>query len=79
MLNTVVRRSPSTAFETLSTMTAKGELTSERIGEIWIEIQRRSLGPALRFRRRLSDLLGLHTAFHPLAVYAYAYASAIAW
>ena len=47
----------------------EGELTPERIGEIWLEVQRESLGPAFELRRHgLRDLLGLYPALHPLAV-----------
>ena len=45
MLNTVVRQIAFHGFETrLHDERRKGELTSDRIGEIWIETQRRSIG-----------------------------------
>src|SRR6185503_17686006 len=50
MLNTVVRQIAMHEYETrLHDERREAELTAERICEIWLDIQRESLGPALRF------------------------------
>src|SRR4030095_16473409 len=47
MLNTVVRQIAFYDFETrLHAERRKGELTPDAIGEIWLAVQRESLGPA---------------------------------
>jgi len=49
MLNTVVRQIAFVTFETrVHDERRDGELTADRICEIWLEVQRESLGPALR-------------------------------
>ena len=69
MINTVVRQIAFYTFErAVHTERKSGELTAERIGELWLEVQRESLGPGDRAQTRLRDVLGLHSAFHPLAV-----------
>jgi oligoendopeptidase F len=76
MLNTVVRQIAFHDFETcLHDERRKGELTGERIGEIWIETQRRSLGPALRFDDdyRIYWAYIPHFIHSPFYVYAYAF------
>ncbi len=48
MLNTVVRQIAFVTFETrVHDERRDGELTADRICEIWLEVQRESLGPAL--------------------------------
>ncbi len=48
MLNTVVRQIAFYAFERkVHTERKNGELTSEQIGQIWLEVQAESLGPAI--------------------------------
>ena len=50
MINTVVRQIAFYTFEhKLHTERRKGELTSERINELWMSVQRESLGPAMIF------------------------------
>jgi oligoendopeptidase F len=76
MLNTVVRQIAFHGFETrLHDERRKGELTSERISEIWMETQRRSLGPALRFDDdyRVFWAYIPHFVHSPFYVYAYAF------
>ena len=49
MINTVVRQIAFYQFERrIHTERREGELTSERIGEIWMDVQRESLGEAVR-------------------------------
>ena len=57
------------------TSAAQGELTPERIGEIWLEVQRESLGPALRFddEYRWYWTYIPHFIHSPFYVYAYAF------
>ena len=69
MINTVVRQIAFYSFERrVHTERREGELTSDRLGEIWLEVQRESLGPAIELKPGLRDLLVLHPAFHPRAV-----------
>ena len=50
MLNTVVRQVAFYQFETLlHAERAQGELVAERIGELWMQVQTQSLGPAFTF------------------------------
>jgi oligoendopeptidase F len=76
MLNTVVRQVAFFDFEQrLHTERREGELTAERIGEIWLAVQTESLGPALRFdegyRNYWTDIP--HFIHSPFYVYAYAF------
>jgi oligoendopeptidase F len=76
MLNTVVRQIAFHEFETrLHDERRQGELTAERIGEIWMETQTRSLGPALRFDEdyRIFWAYIPHFIHSPFYVYAYAF------
>ncbi len=76
MLNTVVRQIAFHEFETrLHDERRKGELTGERIGEIWMETQRQSLGPAFRFDDdyRIFWAYIPHFIHSPFYVYAYAF------
>jgi oligoendopeptidase F len=76
MLNTVVRQIAFHQFETrLHDERRKSELTSERIGEIWMETQKHSLGPALRFDDgyRIFWAYIPHFIHSPFYVYAYAF------
>jgi oligoendopeptidase F len=75
MLNTVVRQVAFHEFETrLHDERRAGELSAERIGEIWLETQRQSLGPAIE----LADAYRVYWAYIPHFVhtpfYVYAYA-----
>jgi oligoendopeptidase F len=76
MLNTVVRQIAFHGFETkLHDERRQGELTVERIGELWMEIQGRSLGPAIRFDDdyRIYWAYIPHFIHSPFYVYAYAF------
>jgi len=52
-----------------------GELTAERIGEIWLEVQKESLGPAIDIRPGYEVLWSYipHFIHSPFYVYAYAF------
>jgi oligoendopeptidase F len=76
MLNTVVRQIAFYRFETLlHDERRKGELTAERIGEIWLGVQRESLGPAFDFTADYSVYWAYipHFVHTPFYVYAYAF------
>jgi oligoendopeptidase F len=76
MLNTVVRQIAFYTFErTLHEERAKGELVPDRIGEIWLDIQRQSLGPAFRFAAEYRNYWCYipHFIHAPFYVYAYAF------
>ena len=76
MLNTVVRQIAFHEFETrVHDERADGELSPERLGDIWLDVQRMSLGPAIRFDEEYRHYWAyiphfLHTPFY---VYAYAF------
>ncbi len=76
MLNTVVRQIAFVTFETrVHDERREAELTAERICAIWLEVQRESLGPALRlddsYRHYWSYIP--HFIHSPFYVYAYAF------
>jgi oligoendopeptidase F len=76
MLNTVVRQVAMHSFETqLHDERRDGELTTERLGELWLETQRESLGPALRFDEDYRAFWAYipHFIHAPFYVYAYAF------
>ncbi len=76
MLNTVVRQIAFYQFETkIHGERRAGELLPERIGEIWLEVQRESLGPAFNFAEeyRLFWAYVPHFIHSPFYVYAYAF------
>ena len=76
MLNTVVRQIAFYRFETrLHDERRKGELAHERIGEIWMEVQRESLGPAFEFTPDYGVYWAYipHFVHTPFYVYAYAF------
>jgi oligoendopeptidase F len=76
MLNTVVRQIAFATFEIrVHDERREAELTPDRISEIWLEVQRESLGPAIRldgvYRHYWSYIPHfIHTSFY---VYAYAF------
>jgi oligoendopeptidase F len=76
MLNTVVRQIAFVTFEErVHDARREAELTPDQLGEIWLEVQRDSLGPALRldgvYRHYWSYIPHfIHTPFY---VYAYAF------
>jgi oligoendopeptidase F len=76
MLNTVVRQIAFYRFETLlHDERAKGELSSERIGELWMQVQTESLGPAFDFSPEYNVYWSYipHFIHTPFYVYAYAF------
>jgi oligoendopeptidase F len=76
MLNTVVRQIAFVTFEQrVHDERREAELTAERICEIWLEVQRESLGPALRFEDSYRYYWSYipHFIHSPFYVYAYAF------
>ncbi|MBL8830808.1 MAG: M3 family oligoendopeptidase [Rhodospirillales bacterium] len=76
MLNTVVRQIAFCEFERrLHDERRKGELMPDRIGEIWMDVQRESLGPAFRYDAEYSFYWTYipHFVHTPFYVYAYAF------
>ncbi len=76
MLNTVVRQIAFYDFEArLHDERRQGELTAERIGELWFAVQSESLGPALRFGPEYASYWAYipHFVHAPFYVYAYAF------
>jgi len=76
MLNTVVRQIAFYDFELrVHTERREGELTEARLCDIWIDVQRESLGPALRFDDdyRYFWTYIPHFIHSPFYVYAYAF------
>jgi oligoendopeptidase F len=76
MLNTVVRQTAFATFEIrVHDERREAELTPDRIAEIWLEVQRESLGPAIRldgvYRHYWSYIP--HFVHTPFYVYAYAF------
>ncbi len=75
MLNTVVRQIAMHNFETrVHDERKQGELLAERIGEIWMETQKESLGPALRFEDEYEHYWAYIPHFIHVPFYVYAYA-----
>ena len=76
MLNTVVRQIAFYEFERrLHTQRREGEMTAEQIGEIWLDVQRTSLGPAFEFTPEYNVFWAYvpHFIHSPFYVYAYAF------
>jgi oligoendopeptidase F len=76
MLNTVIRQVAFYQFETLLHDERKsGELLPERIGELWMQVQTESLGPAFEFTPEYSVFWSYvpHFIHSPFYVYAYAF------
>ena len=76
MLNTVVRQVAFYQFETrLHDERRRGELLPERIGEIWMQAQSESLGPAFHFTPDYAAYWAYvpHFIHSPFYVYAYAF------
>lgn len=75
MLNTVVRQIAMHQFETrVHDERRSGELLPERLGEIWLETQRESLGPALKFDADYQHYWAYIPHFIHVPFYVYAYA-----
>jgi oligoendopeptidase F len=76
MLNTVVRQTAFVEFERrVHGERRQGELTPQRVGEIWLDIQGESLGPAIRFADEYRHYWAYipHFIHTPFYVYAYAF------
>ena len=76
MLNTVVRQIAFVEFERrVHDERRGGELTPDRLGEIWLDVQRESLGPAFRFDDDYRSYWSYipHFVHSPFYVYAYAF------
>jgi oligoendopeptidase F len=76
MINTVVRQIAFYIFERkVHTERRNGELTSERLGEIWLEVQGESLGPAVALKPGYETFWAYisHFVHAPFYVYAYAF------
>jgi oligoendopeptidase F len=76
MLNTVVRQIAFYTFERkLHEARRKGELTPEQLGEIWLETQSESLGPAIELKPGYEVFWAYvpHFIHSPFYVYAYAF------
>jgi oligoendopeptidase F len=76
MLNTVVRQIAFVEFERrVHDERREGELLPDRINEIWMDVQRESLGPALRFDDEYKYYWTYipHFIHSPFYVYAYAF------
>src|SRR5882724_9679313 len=75
MINTVVRQIAFYTFErAVHTERKNGELTAQRIGEIWLSVQGESLGPAIDIRPGYENFWMYIPHFIHSAFYVYAYA-----
>jgi oligoendopeptidase F len=76
MINTVVRQIAFYTFERrVHTERKTGELTADRLGAIWLEVQAESLGPAIELKPGYETFwtyIG-HFIHAPFYVYAYAF------
>jgi oligoendopeptidase F len=76
MINTVVRQIAFVEFERrLHDERRQGEMTADRIGEIWMSVQAESLGSAIRFEDEYRHYWTYipHFIHTPFYVYAYAF------
>ncbi|MCP1200375.1 M3 family oligoendopeptidase [Notoacmeibacter sp. MSK16QG-6] len=76
MINTVIRQIAFYRFERkVHTARREGELTSEQIGQFWIEVQGESLGPAVKLNEGYEVWWAYvkHFIASPFYVYAYAF------
>jgi oligoendopeptidase F len=76
MLNTVVRQIAFYRFESLvHAERREGELLPERLGELWMDVQKESLGPAFDFTPDYAVYWAYipHFIHSPFYVYAYAF------
>jgi len=76
MLNTVIRQIAFYRFElAVHTERRAAELTAKRLGDIWMEVQSESLGPAIRFDDDYRTYWTYipHFVHSPFYVYAYAF------
>jgi oligoendopeptidase F len=76
MINTVVRQIAFYTFErAVHTERKNGELTAARIGELWLQVQYESLGPAIELKPGYETFWCYipHFIHSPFYVYAYAF------
>ncbi len=76
MINTVVRQIAFYEFERrVHTRRREGELTSEDLGSLWMDVQAESLGPAVRLSEGYETYWAYipHFIHSPFYVYAYAF------
>ncbi|HUI14165.1 MAG TPA: M3 family oligoendopeptidase [Xanthobacteraceae bacterium] len=76
MINTAVRQIAFYSFErAVHTERKNGELTAARIGELWLDVQRESLGPAIELKPGYETFWCYipHFIHSPFYVYAYAF------
>jgi oligoendopeptidase F len=76
MINTVVRQIAFHSFETrVHDERRSGELTPDRLAEIWMDVQRESLGPAIELSPDYENYWVYipHFIHSPFYVYAYAF------
>ena len=76
MMNTVIRQISFHQFEEqVHGLRQKGELSVERLAEIWMQVQRESLGPAFRYDNEYRHFWAYipHFLHAPFYVYAYAF------
>jgi oligoendopeptidase F len=76
MINTVVRQIAFYTFErAVHTERRSGELTADRIGELWLDVQRESLGAAIEVKAGYETFWAYipHFIHSPFYVYAYAF------
>ncbi len=76
MINTVVRQIAFYSFErAIHSERRQGELTAERIGQIWLSVQGESLGPAIEIKPGYETFWMYipHFIHSPFYVYAYAF------
>ncbi len=76
MINTVVRQIAFYTFERkVHTERKSGELTAERLCELWLEVQGESLGPAIELKKGYETFWAYvgHFVHSPFYVYAYAF------
>ncbi|MEQ8306248.1 MAG: M3 family oligoendopeptidase [Hoeflea sp.] len=76
MINTVVRQIAFYEFERrVHTARREGELTSEQLGALWLDVQSESLGPAVELSEGYETFWAYipHFIHSPFYVYAYAF------
>jgi oligoendopeptidase F len=76
MINTVVRQIAFYSFERMVHEERRtGELTAERLGELWLKVQSESLGPAIELKEGYENYWAYipHFVHSPFYVYAYAF------
>jgi oligoendopeptidase F len=76
MINTVVRQIAFYEFERkVHTERKQGELTSDQLGQFWLDVQTESLGPAIALREGYETFWAYvpHFIHSPFYVYAYAF------